>query len=175
VYVDDQDKALRFYTDVLGFVKKRDIPLGETRWLTVTSPSGPEGIELLLEPNTRPIARAHQQGLFSAGIPATVLTTDDIKADYERLTQRGVVFTPATIKTGPVTQAIFDDTCGNLIMLTQESLTGTPGRWSGGGVQPRAAFSRAPGPPRPAWPRRSARRFPPAAGRARLPGRSAVS
>jgi catechol 2,3-dioxygenase-like lactoylglutathione lyase family enzyme len=138
VYVDDQDKALRFYTDVLGFVKKRDIPLGEARWLTVTSPYGPEGVELLLEPNTRPIARAHQQGLFSAGIPATVFTTDDIKAEYERLTTLGVVFTPATVKTGPVTQAIFDDTCGNLILLAQESLRppapgclrGLPGRWS---------------------------------------------
>jgi predicted enzyme related to lactoylglutathione lyase len=120
VYVDDQSKALAFYTDVLGFEKKQDIPLGEARWLTVESPFGPGGVELLLEPNGNPIARTYQAALFEAGIPThIVLDTNDIHAEYARMTELGVVFTMAPTKSGSVTQAVFDDTCGNLVVLTQ--------------------------------------------------------
>lgn len=119
VYVDDQSKALAFYTDLLGFEKKQDIPLGPARWLTVASPEGPEGVELLLEPNDNPVAREYQQGLRTAGIPATTFGTDDIQSEYARLRERGVVFTQEPTQAGPVTQAVLDDTCGNLIMLAQ--------------------------------------------------------
>jgi len=117
VFVEDQSKALTFYTEVLGFEKKTDIPLGEARWLTVASPAGPDGVELLLEPNAGPIAKTYQQALFEAGIPATTFAADDIHAEYARMTALGVVFTMAPTQQGPVTQAVFDDTCGNLIGL----------------------------------------------------------
>jgi catechol 2,3-dioxygenase-like lactoylglutathione lyase family enzyme len=120
VFVDDQSKALTFYTEVLGFEKKNDIPLGGAdRWLTVASPAGPEGVELLLEPNGNPIAKTYQQALYEAGIPATTFATDDIRAEYARMTELGVVFTMEPTRSGPVTSAVFDDTCGNLIGLTQ--------------------------------------------------------
>ncbi|MEV7966810.1 VOC family protein [Sphaerisporangium sp. NPDC088356] len=119
VFVDDQAKALAFYTDILGFAMKHDVPVGEDRWLTVTSPAGPEGIELLLEPNGNPIATTYQQALFESGIPATSFATDDIHAEFERMKALGVVFTMEPTEMGPVTQAVFDDTCGNLISLTQ--------------------------------------------------------
>ncbi|WP_405143724.1 VOC family protein [Sphaerisporangium sp. NBC_01403] len=119
VFVDDQAKALAFYTDILGFAKKQDVPVGEDRWLTVASPAGPEGVELLLEPNGNPIATTYQQALFESGIPATLFATDDIHAEFERMKALGVVFTMEPTEMGPVTQAVFDDTCGNLIGLAQ--------------------------------------------------------
>nr|WP_031168565.1 VOC family protein [Streptosporangium roseum] len=121
VFVEDQSKALAFYTEVLGFAKRQDIPLGDARWLTVASPAGPDGVELLLEPNGNPIAKTYQQGLFEAGIPATTFAVDDIHAEYARMTHLGVVFTAEPVQAGSVTSAVFDDTCGNLIGLHQVS------------------------------------------------------
>ncbi len=117
VMVDDQDKALRFYTKTLGFVLSKDIPMGEARWLTVVSPEGPEDIELLLEPMGFLPARTYQKALFDAGIPATAFVVDDIQNDYERMKKLGVVFRSEPTKMGPVTVAVFEDTCGNLIQL----------------------------------------------------------
>jgi catechol 2,3-dioxygenase-like lactoylglutathione lyase family enzyme len=119
LYVDDQDKALAFYTDVLGFERRHDIPLGEFRWLTVASPAGPEGVELLLEPNQNPIAATYQRSLYEAGIPATTFASDDIHAECARLAGLGVRFTREATRNGQVTSAVFDDTCGNLIGLHQ--------------------------------------------------------
>lgn len=119
VIVDDQDKALKFYTEVLGFVKKNDIPLGEARWLTVVSPEGPDDVELLLEPMGFPPARTYQKALFEAGIPLTSFAIDDIQKEYERMKKLGVVFKTAPTKMGPVTIAVFEDTCGNLIQMAQ--------------------------------------------------------
>jgi len=123
VFVDDQEKALKFYTEILGFVKKNDIPLGEARWLTVTSSEDPNGIELLLEPDWNPAisptAREFKLGLFNAGIPFTMFAVDDIQQEYERLRGLGVSFTLEPTPAGPVTIAVFDDTCGNLIQIAQ--------------------------------------------------------
>ena len=119
VMIDDQDKALKFYTEVLGFVKKNDIPMGEARWLTVVSPEGPDGVELLLEPMGFPPARTYQKALFEAGIPLTSFAIDDIQKEYERMKKLGVVFKMAPTKMGPVTIAVFEDTCGNLIQMAQ--------------------------------------------------------
>lgn len=119
VMVSDQDAALRFYTDVLGFRKMADIPMGEFRWLTVTSPDGIEGVELVLEPMGFPPARVYQKALFEAGIPATALITKDIRGDYDRLRKRGVVFRGEPKDMGVITAAVFEDTCGNLINLVQ--------------------------------------------------------
>jgi predicted enzyme related to lactoylglutathione lyase len=119
VMVDDQDKALKFYTEVLGFVKKNDIPMGEARWLTVVSPEGPDDVELLLEPMGFPPARTYQKALFEAGIPLTSFAIDDIQKEYERMKKLGVVFKMAPTKMGPVTIAVFEDTCGNLIQMAQ--------------------------------------------------------
>ncbi|MDP2859908.1 MAG: VOC family protein [Bacillota bacterium] len=119
VLVDDQDKALKFYTETLGFVKKTDIPAGEARWLTVVSPDGPDDIELLLEPNRNPAARTFQDALFKQGIPLTAFAVEDIRKEFERMKQLGVVFSMEPTKTGPVTVAVFEDTCGNLIQLYQ--------------------------------------------------------
>ncbi len=119
VFVEDQAKAHAFYTDVLGFATRQDVPLGEARWLTVASPAGPEGVELLLEPNGNPIAKTYQQALFESGIPAALFATDDVHAEFERMKALGVVFTMEPTEMGPVTQAVFDDTCGNLISLAQ--------------------------------------------------------
>jgi catechol 2,3-dioxygenase-like lactoylglutathione lyase family enzyme len=120
VLVEDQDRALRFYTEVLGFVKNKDIPLGEAKWLTVVSPEGPRDIELLLEPNDNPAAKAFQAALREQGIPLTAFAVDDIQKEYRRLKQLGVVFRGEPAKMGPTTVALFDDTCGNLIQLYQE-------------------------------------------------------
>lgn len=120
VMVDNQDKALRFYTEVLGFIKKKDIPLGEAKWLTVVSPEGPGDIELLLEPMGFPPAVVYQKDLFDAGIPFTAFGVDDIQKEYERLEKLGVVFKTKPTKMGPVMVAVFDDTCGNLIQIVQE-------------------------------------------------------
>ena len=119
VLVDDQDKALKFYTEVLGFVKKTEIPVGEFKWLTVVSPEGPDDIELLLEPNNNPAAKTFQQAIFEQGIPATSFFVEDVQKEYERMKTLGVVFRTEPTPTGPVTIAVFDDTCGNLIQLHQ--------------------------------------------------------
>jgi catechol 2,3-dioxygenase-like lactoylglutathione lyase family enzyme len=117
VLVDDQDKALRFYTDVLGFQKKNDVPMGEHRWLTVVSPDDPDGTELLLEPSAHPAAGPFKQALVEDGIPFTSFAVDDVHAEHERLRAAGVQFTQEPLEMGPVTTAVFDDTCGNLIQI----------------------------------------------------------
>ena len=117
VLVDDQDKALRFYTDVLGFAKKAEIPLGEYRWLTVVSPDDPDGTELVLEPDAHPAAKIFKEALVSDGIPFTSFAVDDVAAEFARLAQRGVRFTQEPTEMGPVITAVFDDTCGNLIQI----------------------------------------------------------
>jgi catechol 2,3-dioxygenase-like lactoylglutathione lyase family enzyme len=120
VFVDDQAKALAFYTEKLGFAEKRNIPLGEFSWLTVVSPAEPDGVELLLEPNDNALAATFQRGIYDAGIPATTFRVDDIDAEYARLTGLGVAFTSEPADQGPVRAAVLDDTCGNLIQLHQE-------------------------------------------------------
>jgi len=119
VMVDDQDKARRFYTDVLGFRKKHDIPVGEYKWLTVVSTEGPDDIELSLEPNANPAAKTFQQAMFAQGIPLAAFEVSDIQREYERLVNHGVAFTSEPTRMGPVTIAIMSDTCGNLIQLYQ--------------------------------------------------------
>jgi catechol 2,3-dioxygenase-like lactoylglutathione lyase family enzyme len=119
VMVDDQDKALKFYTEVLGFVKKTEVPLGEFKWLTVVSPDGPEDVELVLEPTAFSPAQTYQKALFDAGIPLTAFATDDIQSDYDRLKGLGVVFRGEPERMGTVTAVLFEDTCGNLISLYQ--------------------------------------------------------
>jgi catechol 2,3-dioxygenase-like lactoylglutathione lyase family enzyme len=118
VLVDDQEKALRFYTDVLGFVKKTEFPVGEHRWLTVVSPEAPDGVELVLEPDEHPAARPFKEALVADGIPFTSFAVDDVEKEYERLTALGVRFTQEPTQMGEMTTAVFDDTCGNLIMIT---------------------------------------------------------
>ena len=120
VLVDDQEKALRFYADVLGFVKKVDIPMGEARWLTVVSPQDPNGTELLLEPDGHPAAGPFKAALVEDGIPFTSFGVDDVNAEFRRLRDLGVRFTQEPLAMGPVTTAVFDDTCGNLIQLHQD-------------------------------------------------------
>lgn len=119
VMVDDQDKALKFYTEVLGFVKKRDIPLGEAKWLTVVSPEGPDDIELLLEPNSNPAAKTFQKAIFEQGIPLTAFAVGDIQKEYMRLKKLGVEFTMEPTNMGMTRMAVFNDTCGNLIQIYQ--------------------------------------------------------
>jgi predicted enzyme related to lactoylglutathione lyase len=119
VMVDDQDKALKFYTEVLGFAKKEDIPAGEARWLTVVSPEAPDGVELLLEPNSNPAAKTYQRALFEQVIPLTAFCVEDIQSEYERLQKLGVVFASEPRNMGTATIAVFGDTCGNLIQLYQ--------------------------------------------------------
>jgi catechol 2,3-dioxygenase-like lactoylglutathione lyase family enzyme len=121
VFVDDQAKALAFYTDTLGFVTKTDVPAGEHRWLTVVSPEAPDGVELLLEPNQHPAAQAYQQALVADGIPATSFAVDDVHAEFDRLSAAGVTFVQPPTAMGPVTTAVFDDTCGNLIQIAAMS------------------------------------------------------
>jgi len=117
--VDDQAKALAFYTDVLGFVKKQDFPVGEYRWISVISPDGHDDVELSLEPNVNPAAKAYQQAMFAQGIPLAAFEVSDIAAEHARLTKASVAFTQPPTPAGPVTTAIFADTCGNLILLYQ--------------------------------------------------------
>jgi predicted enzyme related to lactoylglutathione lyase len=118
VFVNDQDKALKFYTEKLGFVKKSDVSAGEYRWLTVVSPDNQNGTELLLEPNNNPVAQAYQKGIFDQGIPAKQFGVEDVRAEYEKLKERGVNFTMEPTEVMPqVTIAVFDDTCGNLIQI----------------------------------------------------------
>lgn len=119
VMVDDQEKALKFYTEVLGFNKKTDIPMGEFRWLTVTSADGPAGVELVLEPMGFPPARTYQKALLDAGIPLTAFFTDDIQNEFRRLKELGVTFRGEPTNMGSITAVLFEDTCGNLINLVQ--------------------------------------------------------
>jgi len=119
IFVDDQDKALRFYTEVLGFVKKQDFPVGGARWITVVSPDGPDDLELVLEPNSHPAASAYQTALRNDGIPVTAFESPDIQEEVRRLKDKGVVFTVEPTAAGAVTLAIFADTCGNLIQIYQ--------------------------------------------------------
>ena len=119
VMVKDQAAALQFYTEVLGFEKMADLPMGPLRWLTVTSPDGLAGVELVLEPMAFPPAQVYQQALFEAGIPAMALISKDIQADYARLSGLGVKFRGAPQSFGPITSAVFEDTCGNLVNLVQ--------------------------------------------------------
>jgi catechol 2,3-dioxygenase-like lactoylglutathione lyase family enzyme len=120
IFVDDQDKALAFYTEKLGFLKKTEIPLGHARWLTVVSASDPNGVELVLEPDSHPAVGPFRSALVRDGIPFTSFAVDDIHAEYERLRAAGVVFTQPPVAMGPVTTAVLDDTCGNLIQLAQK-------------------------------------------------------
>jgi glyoxylase I family protein len=119
IMVDNQDKALKFYTETFGFVKKHEIPVGEYRWLTVVSPEGPDNIELSLEPNANPAGKAFQEAIFKQGIPAAAFEVDDITTEFERLKHMNVMFTKSPTPMGPVTIAICSDTCGNLIQLYQ--------------------------------------------------------
>ena len=117
VPVDDQEKALAFYTDVLGFVKKTDVPAGEYRWLTVVSPDAPDGVELLLEPDAHPAAKPFKEALVADGMPYTSFAVDDVQAEFDRLSALGVRFVQPPTAMGPVTTAVLDDTCGNLIQI----------------------------------------------------------
>ncbi len=119
VFVDDQEKALAFYTDVLGFTKKLDIPLGEARWLTLVAPEDPEGTQLLLEPDGHPAVGPYKSGLVADGIPATSFAVADVHAEFDRLAGLGVRFTQEPLEAGGVTMAVFDDTCGNLIQIVR--------------------------------------------------------
>lgn len=119
VFVEDQDTALKFYTDVLGFEKKQDFPVGRFKWLTVVSPEEPDGVELLLEPSDNPAAKAFKASIFEQGIAAVAFAVDDIQGEYERLKQLGVVFKMKPTEVGSTTVALFDDTCGNLLQIYQ--------------------------------------------------------
>ena len=119
IFVDDQEKALRFYTEVLGFQVKNDVPLGEHRWLTVVSPEQPDGVEIVLEPDGHPAVRPFTEALVADGIPFTAFSVDDVHAETERLKALGVRFTQEPLTMGPVTTAVLDDTCGNLIQIMQ--------------------------------------------------------
>ena len=120
VLVDDQEKALRFYTEVLRFTKKEDVSMGQFRWLTVVSPEDPHNVELLLEPDQHPAAGTFKRALVEDGIPFTSFGVDDVQAEFDRLTSLGVRFTQPPVSMGPVTTAVFDDTCGNLIQIAQK-------------------------------------------------------
>lgn len=117
VFVDDQRKALKFYTEILGFQKKHDIPMGEAAWLTVVSPEDPAGTELLLEPDGHPAVKPYKEALVEDGIPAASFAVDDVHAEHARLSALGVRFTQPPLEAGNVTMAVFDDTCGNLIQM----------------------------------------------------------
>jgi catechol 2,3-dioxygenase-like lactoylglutathione lyase family enzyme len=121
VLVDDQEKALRFYTEVLGFQEKANVPLGEHRWITVVSPEDPDGTELVLEPDEHPAAKPFKKALVADGIPFTAFAVDDVQAEYERLRGLGVRFTQEPADMGPVTTAVLDDTCGNLIQIVHRA------------------------------------------------------
>ncbi|MBS0266581.1 MAG: VOC family protein [Planctomycetes bacterium] len=121
ILVDNQDRALQFYTQILGFQKKMEIPMGQHRWLTVVSQSAPDGVELVLEPDEHPAAKPFKQALVEDGIPYTSFGVDDVHAEYQRLCQAGVRFTQPPVAMGPVSMAVFDDTCGNLIQILQKN------------------------------------------------------
>jgi len=119
VLVDDQEKALRFYRDVLGFRLKHDIPMGAHRWLTVVSPEQPDGVELVLEPDEHPAAKPFKSALVADGIPINSFAVEDVRREHDRLTKLGVRFTQPPVAMGPVTTAVFEDTCGNLVQIAQ--------------------------------------------------------
>ena len=119
IMVDDQEKALRFYLDTLGFQLKHDVPMGSHRWLTLVSRNAPDGVEVLLEPDEHPAAKPFKAALVADGIPCTSFGVDDVNAEYARLTKLGVVFTQQPVVMGPVTTAVFEDTCGNLLQIAQ--------------------------------------------------------
>ncbi len=119
VFVDDQDKALKFYTGILGLVKKQDFPVGQFKWLTVVSPEEPNGTELLLEPSENPATKTFKKAVFEQGIPVAAFAVDDIQKEYTRLKKLGVGFTMEPTNMGMTTMAVFDDTCGNLIQIYQ--------------------------------------------------------
>ena len=121
IFVDDQDKALAFYTTKLGFIKKADVPMGHMRWLTVVSPKAVNGPELVLEPDGHPAVKPFKDALVRDGIPVTSFGVDDVRAEYERLREAGVRFTQPPVAMGPVTTAVLEDTCGNLIQLAQRA------------------------------------------------------
>lgn len=121
ILVDDQEKALRFYSGILGFQKKHDIPMGEFRWLTLTAEGDSEGVEVLLEPDQHPAAGPFKRALVEDGIPYTMFGVEDVQSEYERLQKAGVQFTQPPVNMGPVTTAVFDDTCGNLIQIAQKN------------------------------------------------------
>jgi catechol 2,3-dioxygenase-like lactoylglutathione lyase family enzyme len=121
IFVDDQDKAEKFYTDVLGFEKKEDVPVGDYRWLTLVSPGEPNGTRLLLEPDAHPAVKPFKDALVNDGIPFNSFAVDDVHAEYERLTGLGVRFTQEPTDLGPATMAVFEDTCGNLIAIAHEN------------------------------------------------------
>ena len=121
IFVDDQEKALRFYTDVLGFVKKEDVPLGEHRWLTVVAPGEENGTQLVLEPDAHPAVKPFVDALVADGIPFTQFAVEDVEAECERLRSLGVRFTQEPTNLGPVTTAVFEDTCGNLIQIARRN------------------------------------------------------
>ncbi len=120
LFVDDQDKALNFYSETLGFVKKHDVPVGEFRWISLVSPENQDGTELILEPNENPIAKDYQKKLLEQGIPATMFGVIDVQKEYERLLKHGVNFTMEPTKMGDNTIAVFDDNCGNLIQIIEQ-------------------------------------------------------
>lgn len=120
IFVQDQEKALKFYTETLGFVKKHDVPAGEYRWITLVSPDEQNGTELLLEPNNNQAAKEYQEKIYDQGIPATMFAVNDVHAEYEKLSNEGVAFTMEPTKMGETTIAVFDDTCGNLIQLIEQ-------------------------------------------------------
>jgi len=124
VFVDDQDKALKFYTEILGFVKKADIPVGEYKWLTVVSPEAPDCVELVLEPSDNPATQAFKKAIFEQGIPFMSFWVQDIQAEVTRLKSLGVEFKSEPTNIGPTIIAVFDDTCGNLIQLHQPTMLG---------------------------------------------------
>ena len=119
IFVDDQERALRFYTEVLGFQPKNDVPLGEHRWLTVVSPQQPDGVEIVLEPDAHPAVRPFKEALVADAIPFNAFSVDDVHAEVARLKGLGVTFTQEPLTMGPITTAVLDDTCGNLIQLVQ--------------------------------------------------------
>lgn len=120
LFVEDQEKALAFYTETLGFIIKEDVPAGEYRWITLVSPNAQDGTELLLEPNVHPAAKEYQKKIFSDGIPATMFGVEDIDKEYDRLVEKGVRFTMKPTNMGHFSIAVFDDTCGNLIQIIQK-------------------------------------------------------
>ncbi len=120
VFVDDQEKALKFYTEVLGFIKSKDVPVGQYKWLTVVSPENPDGVELLLEPSDNPATRAFKKAIYEQGIPLTAFAVDDLEQEYGRLKSLGVRFSMPPTEMGPTRIAVFDDTCGNYIQIYQE-------------------------------------------------------
>lgn len=121
IFVDDQAKALQFYTEVLGFIKKTDVPVGEDRWLTVVSADDPEGVELLLEPSGHPAVKPYRDALINDGIPMTAFEVADVQAEYQRLSALGVQFTQQPTEMGSVSTAVLDDTCGNLIQIVHSA------------------------------------------------------